>query len=179
MRPNLAQWGKPSSLEFSAHLKSRTFTCKLLIVQHGFQDFLVSSRHQTNSTHDFQNSHFGLDVLGGQALSDDVDAFWMSEHMGTSLRVVHQGFNAADQWGVDLRFGGLVVHCFQEVQDARQSIEVYEACHKPWGAPKWSGPSRWKDISTQVGGHMENVNLIAWILSAFPVVFSEMVTQEK
>ncbi len=63
----------------------------------------------------------------------------MCEHMGTSLRVVHQGFNAADQRGVDLRFGGLIVHRFQEVQDARQSIEVYEACHKPRGAPQRSG----------------------------------------
>ncbi len=136
---NEAEWWKPPSLEFSTHLKSCPFAGELLIVQHGFQDFLVSSGHQANSTHDLQNGHFGLDVFSGQALSDDVDAFWMCEHMGTSLRVVHQGFNAADQRGVDLRFGGLIVHRFQEVQDARQSIEVYEACHKPRGAPQRSG----------------------------------------
>lgn len=73
---NEAQCGyERKILNSPAHLKSRPFTSELLIVHHGFQDFLVSSWHQANSTHDLQNGHFGLDVLGGQALSDNVDAF--------------------------------------------------------------------------------------------------------
>lgn len=47
------------------------------------------------------------------------------------LRVVHEGFDAANERRVDLRLGRLIVHGAQEVEDAGQPIEVYEACHKP------------------------------------------------
>lgn len=50
---------------FFAHLKTRSLAGELLIVQHGLQDFPVTSRHQTHSAHDLQNRHFGLYVLGG------------------------------------------------------------------------------------------------------------------
>lgn len=63
-------------------------------------------------------------------MSDDVDALGVGEHVRAPLRVIHQSFDAADQRGVDLRLRGLEVHRFQEVQDARQPIEIYEACHE-------------------------------------------------
>jgi len=83
-----------------AHLKSCALTRELLIVQHGFQDFFVSSGHQANSTHDLQNSHFGLDVVLAEALGDGVDAHGVGQHMGSALGVVHQGFDAADDGGM-------------------------------------------------------------------------------
>lgn len=115
----------------SAHLESCPLTSKALVVQHGLQNLPVPTRHQANSTHDLQHCHLGFDVLRGQALSDDVDALWMRQDVGTALRVVHQSFDAADQGCVDLRFCGLVVHGLQEVQDARQAIQVDETSHEP------------------------------------------------
>ena len=47
------------------------------------------------------------------------------------LRVVHEGFDAADERGVDLRLCRLIVHRAEEVEDAGQTIQVYEARHKP------------------------------------------------
>lgn len=91
----------------------------------------MPARHQTHGAHDLQHRHLGLDVLCGQALGDDVDALRVREDVGAALRVVHQGFDAADQRRVDLRFRGLVVHALQEVQDARQAIQVDETSHKP------------------------------------------------
>lgn len=115
----------------SIHLESCPLTGKALVVQHGLQNLPVPTRHQANGTHDLQHRHLGLDVLCGQALSDDVDALWMREDVGTALRVVHQSFDAADQGRVDLWFGGLIVHGLQEVQDARQAIQVDETSHEP------------------------------------------------
>lgn len=100
-------------------------------MQHGLQDFFVPTRNQAHSAHDLQHGHLGLDVLCGQALGYDVDALRVREDVGAALRVVHQGFDAADQRRVDLRFCGLVVHALQEVQDARQAIQVDKTGHEP------------------------------------------------
>lgn len=100
-------------------------------MQHGLQNLLVPTRNQANGAHDLQDRHLGFNVLRGQALSDDVDALWVREDVGSALRVVHQSFDAADQGRVDLRFRGLVVHGLQEVQDARQAIQVNETSHEP------------------------------------------------
>lgn len=95
--------------------------------------------HQANGAHDLQHRHLGLDVLRGQALGDDVDALRVGEDVGAALRVVHQGFDAADQGCVDLRFCGLVVHGLQEVEDARQPVQVDEASHEPVRKSKHGG----------------------------------------
>lgn len=113
------------------HLESRSLTGKALIVQHGLQNLFVSTRHKANSTHYFQHCHLSLNVFRGQALGDDVDALGVREDVGTPLRVVHQSLDAADQRRVDLRFCGVVVHALQEVQDARQAIQVDKTGHKP------------------------------------------------
>ena len=102
----------------SSHLEASPLAGKLLVMQHGLQDLPVASWHQTDSTHDLQHRHLGLDILSGQALGDDVDALCVGEHMGAALGVVHQGLDAADQRRVDLGLGGVVVHALQEVQDA-------------------------------------------------------------
>lgn len=91
----------------------------------------MPTRHQTHSAHDLQHRYLGLDVLCGQALSDNVDALGMRQDVGTALRVVHQRFDAADQRRVDLRLCCLVVHALQEVQDACQAIKVDKASHEP------------------------------------------------
>lgn len=91
----------------------------------------MPTRHQTHSAHNLQHRHLGLDVLCGQALSDNVDALGMREDMGAALRVVHQRFDAADERRVDLRLCCLVVHALQEVQDARQAVKVDKASHEP------------------------------------------------
>lgn len=97
------------------HLESCPLAGEALVVQHGLQDFFVPARHQAHGAHDLQHRHLGLDVLRGQALSDDVDALWVREDVGAALRVVHQSFDAADQRRVDLRLCGLIVHALQEV----------------------------------------------------------------
>lgn len=86
----------------STHLKPCPLTGKALVVEHGLQDFFVPARHQTHSPHNLQHCHLGLDVLRGQALSNDVDALGVREDVGAALRVVHQSFDAADQRRVDL-----------------------------------------------------------------------------
>ncbi len=113
------------------NLKSCPLAGEALVVQHGLQDLFVPARHQTHGAHDLQHRHLGLDVLRGQALSDDVDALGVREDVGAALRVVHQSFDAADQRRVDLRFCGLVVHALQEVQDARQAVQVDKTGHEP------------------------------------------------
>ena len=100
-------------------------------MKHGLQDFFVPTRHQTYSTHDFQHCDLRLNVFCGQALSNDVDAFRVSQDMGTALGVVHQSFDAANQRRVDLRFCGVVVHILQEVQDTRQAVQINKTSHKP------------------------------------------------
>lgn len=100
-------------------------------MHHGLQDLLVAAGHQAHGAHDLQHGHFGLDVLRGQALRNDVDALGVGEDVGAALRVVHQSFDAADQGRVDLRFGRLVVHALQEVQDTRQAVQVDEAGDEP------------------------------------------------
>lgn len=113
------------------HLEPCPLASKALVVQHGLQDLAVPAGHQADGAHDLQHGHLGFDVLRGQALGDDVDALGVGEDVGAALRVVHQGFDAADQGRVDLGFGGLVVHGLQEVQDARQAIQVDESSHEP------------------------------------------------
>lgn len=78
-------------------------------------------------------SHLGLDVLCRQALRDDVDALRVFQDVTSALRVVHQSFQAADHRRVDLGLGRLVVHGLEEVQDARQAVQVQEPGHKPAG----------------------------------------------
>lgn len=76
------------------------------------------------------STHLGFDVFSCQTLSDDVDAFWVSQDMGSALRTVHQGLDAADQRRVDLGFDRLVVHGLEEVKDAGEAILLQEARHK-------------------------------------------------
>lgn len=109
-------------------------------MQHGLQNLPVPTRHQANGAHDLQHGHLGFDVLRGQALGDDVDALRVGEHVGAALRVVHQSFDAADQGRVDLGFCGLVVHGLQEVQDARQAIQVDESSHEPVAKSRQTAP---------------------------------------
>lgn len=54
--------------------------------------------------------YLGFDVFSDKALCDDINALTVAQDMSSSLRVVHQGFDAADQRGVDLRLCGLIVH---------------------------------------------------------------------
>lgn len=119
------------SLVVPTHLEARPLAGESLVVQHGLQDLPVPAGHQAHGAHDLQHGHFGLDVLRRQALGDDVDALRVREDVGASLGVVHQRLDAADQRRVYLRFGGLIVHALQEVQDARQAVQVDEAGHKP------------------------------------------------
>ena len=75
----------------------------------------------------------GFDVLRGETLCDDINALAVTQHMSSALRAVHQSFDAADQRGVDLRVGRLVVHRLEEIQDARQAVQVDESSHKAGG----------------------------------------------
>lgn len=78
-------------------------------------------------------AHLGFDVFSDKTLCDDINALTVTQDMSSALRVVHQSFDAADQWGVDLRLGGLVVHRLEEVQDTRQTVQIDESCHEPDG----------------------------------------------
>lgn len=91
----------------------------------------MTSGHQTHSSHDLQHGHLGLDVLGGQALGNDVNALGVRKHMSSALRVVHQCFDAADEGCVNLGLRGLIVHTLQEVQDAGKTVQVYKTSDKP------------------------------------------------
>lgn len=115
------------------HLKSSPLSSVFLVVCHGLQHFLVSVGDQTHSPKNLQHRNFGLDVLRPQALWDGVDALWMSQHVRTALRVVHQGLDAADDGGVDAALWRLVVHAAQEVEEAGKAVQFDEACDKPWG----------------------------------------------
>lgn len=84
-----------------SHLEARPLSGVLLVVRHGLQHLLVSIGHQTHRPEDLQHGHFGLDVLRPQALRDGVDALRVGQDVGAALRVVHQGFDAADDGGVD------------------------------------------------------------------------------
>lgn len=75
--------------------------------------------------------YLGFDVFSGQTLSNDVDALTVTQDVGSAMRVVHQRFDAADQWRVNLRLGAVVVHRLQKIQDARQAVQVDESCDKP------------------------------------------------
>lgn len=98
---------------------------------HGLQDLLVSVGDQTQRAKDLQHRHLCLDVLGAQTLGDGVDALGVGQHMGTALRVVHQGFNAADDRCVDPTLRRLIVHAVQEVEEAGEAVQLDEACDKP------------------------------------------------
>lgn len=113
-----------------SHLEARPLAGVFLEVHHGLQDFAVAAGDETHGTQDLQHGHFGADVLGAEALSDDVDALGMSEDVGAALRVVHQSLEAADQRGVDLRLARIVLHVLQEVQQTRQAVLIDEAGHK-------------------------------------------------
>lgn len=91
----------------------------------------MSIWHQAHRPKDFQHRHFGLDVLCPQALGDDVDALRVGQDVRTALGVVHQGFNAADDGGVDAALWRLVVHAAHEVEEACEAVELDEACDKP------------------------------------------------
>jgi len=45
----------------------------------------MATRHQAHSSQDFQDSHFSLDILCAEALSNGVDACWMCQHVGPSI----------------------------------------------------------------------------------------------
>lgn len=66
--------------------------------------------HQANSTKDLQHSHFGLDVVLVEALGDSVDALRVGQYMGSALRVIHQGFDAAYNGGMYAAFWSFIVH---------------------------------------------------------------------
>lgn len=51
--------------------------------------------------------------------------------MSSTLRVVHQCFDAADEGCVNLGLCGFIVHALQEVQDAGKTIQVYKTSDKP------------------------------------------------
>lgn len=100
---------------------------------HGLQNLLVSIRHQAHGPENLQHCHFGLDILCPQALWDGVDALWVSQHVSTALRVVHQGLDTADDRRVDPALWRLVVHAAQEVEEAGEAIQFNEARNKPDG----------------------------------------------
>lgn len=77
--------------------------------------------------------YLGFDVFSDKTLCDDINALTVTQDMSSALRVVHQSFNAANQWGVDFRLCGLIVHWLEEIQDTRQAIQINESCHKPGG----------------------------------------------
>ena len=113
----------------STRMRSEDETNKTKKNSEGYEnDLWVQSitLHQSTS-----GAYLGLDVLCGEALGDDVDALGVRQDVGPPLGVVHQGLDAANQGGVDLGLGGLVVHALQEVQDAGQTVQVNEPCHKP------------------------------------------------
>lgn len=60
----------------------------------------------------------------------------MGQHVRAALRVVHQGFDTADDRRVDAAFWRLVVHTAQEVEEAGEAVQLNEACDKPGGEKK-------------------------------------------
>lgn len=91
----------------------------------------MSIWHQAHRPEDFQHCHFGLDVLRPQALGDGVDALRVGQDVRTTLGVVHQGLDAANDGGVDAALRRLVVHAAQEVEEAGEAVELDEACDEP------------------------------------------------
>lgn len=77
--------------------------------------------------------YLGFDVFSGETLCNDINALAVAQDMSSALRIVHQGFDAADQRGVDLRLCGLIVHQLEEVQYTRQAVQLNESCHKAEG----------------------------------------------
>ena len=67
------------------HLESCPLMSKLLVVQHGLQDLLVSSRHETHRAEELQGGDLGPQVaVGAQALGDDVDARGVGKDVGAT-----------------------------------------------------------------------------------------------
>lgn len=91
----------------------------------------MSVGDQTQRAKDLQHCHLCLDVLGAQTLGDGVDALGVGQHMGTALRIVHQGLNAANDRCVDPTLRRLVVHAVQEVKEAGEAVQLDEARDKP------------------------------------------------
>lgn len=116
----------------------------LLVVGHRLQHLLVAIGHQAHCAQDLQHCHFGLDVVLPQALGDGIDALRVGQHMGSTLRVVHQGLDAADDRGVHAALRRLVVHAPQEIEQAGEAVELNEARHKPG---RWRG----EDVSVRKG----------------------------
>lgn len=77
--------------------------------------------------------YLSLAVFSGETLCNDIYTLAVTQDMSSTLRIVHQSFDAADQWGVDVRLGGLIVHWLKEIQDTRQAIQLNELCHKSEG----------------------------------------------
>lgn len=77
--------------------------------------------------------YLGFDVFSDKTLCDDINTLTVTQDVSSALRVVHKSFDAANQWGVDLGLGGLIVHWLEEIQDTRQAIQLNESCHKPEG----------------------------------------------
>lgn len=76
------------------------------------------------------HTHLGLNVFSGETLSDDNDALTVAQNMSSALGIIHQSLDAADEGGVQLRFGGVVVHGLEEVEDAGEAVQLDEACHE-------------------------------------------------
>lgn len=112
-------------------------------MRHGLQHLLVSIGHQANGSENLQNRHFSFNVLRPQALRDGVDTLRMGQDMRASLRVVHQGLDAADDWSVDAALWRLVVHAAQEIEQAGESVEFDESCDEPKEAEEY----RWRKLS--------------------------------
>lgn len=51
--------------------------------------------------------------------------------MCSTLRIVHESLDAADDRSVDAALRGLVIHAAKEVEEASEAIQLNEARHKP------------------------------------------------
>ena len=83
----------------------------------------MPSGNETNGAEDFQHGDLGLDGGRGETLPDDFDGVGMREDVGSAVRVVHQGLNAADGRVVDGRHAQLRTHRRQQVEETVQTLE--------------------------------------------------------
>lgn len=68
----------------SCHLESRSLACKDLVVQHGFEDLFVAAGNDADGAEQLESRDLVPSVFGAQALSDDVDARRVGQHVSAA-----------------------------------------------------------------------------------------------
>lgn len=122
----------------------------------------MATRHQTNGPQNFQCGNFRSDIVGGQRLSNDIDACRMGQYMRTTslqptekcerrncqiqnsnslnydvpidtYRIVHQRLQTSNQTAMHWTVSHTNIECPQNVQQSRQPIQFNETQHKTMG----------------------------------------------